>query len=117
MLCFGTPYKILFCCLIVSQYVLSIKSSNADIKNDAIMFSARNSEEGKEGELFVVKNPDVFVRTIEDNVFHYSSPKDGTYSDPEIITDRVSGNCRTPADGDYAVIMIFHNQKEEGITP
>ena len=39
-------------------------------------------------------------------------PKDGTYGDPEIITDRVSGNCGTPADGDYAVIMIFHNNKE-----
>ena len=43
-------------------------------------------------------------------------PEDGDYREPEIITDRWSGagSCR---DGDYAVIMIFHNKKEEGITP
>ena len=47
---------------------------------NGIMFSARNTEEGKEGELFVVKNGEVFVRTIKNNVFHYSIPKDGTYN-------------------------------------
>lgn len=40
-------------------------------------------------------------------------PEDGDYADPEIITDRWSGMGSTPADGDYAVIMIFHNNKEE----
>ena len=39
-------------------------------------------------------------------------PHDGDYSDPEIITDRWSGNPGVPRDGDYAVIMIFHNEKE-----
>ena len=40
-------------------------------------------------------------------------PPDGDYAEPEIITDRVSGEGRTPADGDYAVVMIFHNGKKE----
>lgn len=39
-------------------------------------------------------------------------PKGGDYAEPEIITDRWPGNGRTPQDGDYVVIMIFHNKKE-----
>lgn len=41
-------------------------------------------------------------------------PHDGDYRDPEIITDRWSGNGATPADGDYVVVMVFHNKNEEG---
>lgn len=41
-------------------------------------------------------------------------PQDGDYREPEIITDRWAGDGRTPQDGDYAVIMIFHNRNEEG---
>ena len=41
-------------------------------------------------------------------------PQDGDYGEPEIITDRWPGNGRTPQDGDYVVIMIFHNRNEEG---
>lgn len=41
-------------------------------------------------------------------------PQDGDYADPEIITDRWAGEGSTPQDGDYAVIMIFHNRKENG---
>lgn len=41
-------------------------------------------------------------------------PKDGDYRDPEIVTDRVPTNGRTVNDGDYAVVMIFHNNKLEG---
>ena len=47
---------------------------------EGIMFSARNTAEGQEGELFVVKNNEVFVRTIKNNVFDYSVPEDGTYN-------------------------------------
>ena len=39
-------------------------------------------------------------------------PHDGDFNPPEIITDRVSGEGAAPRDGDYAVIMIFHNNKE-----
>lgn len=41
-------------------------------------------------------------------------PEDGDYGEPEIITDRWSGEGSTPQDGDYVVIMIFHNKKEGG---
>lgn len=43
-------------------------------------------------------------------------PQDGDYREPEIITDRWPGDggC-TPQDGDYAVIMIFHNNNEDGV--
>ena len=40
-------------------------------------------------------------------------PEDGDYAEPEVITDRWSGEGTTPKDGDYAVIMIFRNNKEE----
>lgn len=40
-------------------------------------------------------------------------PKDGDYRVPEIRTDRISGRSPgTPKDGDYVVIMIFHNDNE-----
>ena len=39
-------------------------------------------------------------------------PKDGDFRDPEIITDRVSGIGMVPDDGDYAVIFVFHNNKQ-----
>lgn len=41
-------------------------------------------------------------------------PQDGDYRDPELITDRWAGDGRTPQDGDYAVVLIFHNRNEEG---
>lgn len=41
-------------------------------------------------------------------------PQDGDYGDPEIITDRWAGSGSTPQDGDYAVIIVFHNRNEEG---
>lgn len=42
-------------------------------------------------------------------------PKDGDYREPEVITERWSGTgCK--ADGDYVVILIFHNKNEEGGT-
>lgn len=41
----------------------------------------------------------------------YALPEDGDFNAPEVITDRVSGNGCV-ADGDYAVILIFHNNKE-----
>jgi hypothetical protein len=39
-------------------------------------------------------------------------PQDGDYKEPEVITDRMSG-CGAPQDGDYVVIMMFHNRKEK----
>ena len=39
-------------------------------------------------------------------------PDDGDYREPEIITDRMSGQGAVE-DGDYVVIFIFHNNKEE----
>ena len=41
-------------------------------------------------------------------------PQDGDYREPELITDRWAGNGRTPQDGDYALIVLFHNRNEEG---
>lgn len=38
-------------------------------------------------------------------------PDDGDYSEPEAITDRMSGQGAAE-DGDYAVTFIFHNKKE-----
>ena len=45
-----------------------------------LIFSARNNAKDKQGELFVVKNNDVFVRTIEDTYFRYAKPADGCYT-------------------------------------
>ena len=45
-----------------------------------LIFSARNNAKDKQGELFVVKNNDVFVRTIEDTYFRYAKPEDGCYT-------------------------------------
>ena len=45
-----------------------------------LIFSARNNTKDKQGELFVVKNDDVFVRTIEDTHFRYAKPADGCYT-------------------------------------
>ena len=45
-----------------------------------LIFSARNNAKDKQGELFVVKNDDVFVRTIEDTHFRYAKPADGCYT-------------------------------------
>lgn len=39
-------------------------------------------------------------------------PQDGDYEEPELIVDRMSGDG-APQDGDYAVIMIFHNKNEK----
>ena len=44
-----------------------------------LIFSARNNAKDKQDELFVVKNNDVFVRTIEDTHFRYAKPADGCY--------------------------------------
>jgi hypothetical protein len=38
-------------------------------------------------------------------------PDDGEFCDPELISDRWSG-VGSPNDGDYALIIIFHNKKE-----
>ena len=45
-----------------------------------LIFSARNNAKDKQGELFVIKNNDVFVRTIVDTYFKYAKPADGCYT-------------------------------------
>ncbi|GEM_PF-5701413 len=60
-------------------FFLSFFYSGVVFASGRVLFSARNVEEGKSGELFVVKNNEVFVRTIKNNVFDYSVPENGTY--------------------------------------
>ena len=73
----------------VSQNKESQKEENKDKEDEVeeapkifenLIFSARNNAKDKQGELFVVKNSDVFVRTIENTYFRYAKPSDGCYT-------------------------------------
>lgn len=73
----------------VSQNKESQKEDNKEKEDEVeeapkifenLIFSARNNAKDKQGELFVVKNNDVFVRTIEDTYFKYAKPADGCYT-------------------------------------
>ena len=72
-----------------------------------LIFSARNKAKDKQGELFVVKNNDVFVRTIEDTYFRYAKPVDGCYTlDNEINICTANGKI-------INIMGNYHNMNDD----